>query len=111
MKSFSNLKFFRIEPTAKDLLKFTTYNDRKSRMYVKTRVRGWGSGGFSDRDPSARFNPELARNKPWKDHMEFLRLKKPGKNKDDLSFCMQASESSLGKDWLRPEEDEAWKDF
>ncbi len=43
--------------------------------------------------------------------MEFLRLKKPGKNKDDLSFCMQASESSLGKDWLRPEEDEAWKDF
>ena len=45
------------------------------------------------------------------DYMEFLRLKKPGKNKDDLSFCMQASESSFSKEWLRPEEDEAWKDL
>jgi len=43
--------------------------------------------------------------------MEFLRLKKPGKNKDDLSFCIQASESSFGKDWLKPEEDKEWKDL
>jgi len=45
------------------------------------------------------------------DYMEFLRLKKSGKNKDELSFCMSASESSFGKDWLKPEEDEAWKDL
>jgi hypothetical protein len=45
------------------------------------------------------------------DYMEFLRLKKPGKSKDDLSLCMLASESSFGKDWLKPEEDEAWKDL
>jgi len=54
--------------------------------------------------PESRINALL-------DYMEFLRLKKPGKNKDDLSFCMLASESSFGKDWLKPEEDEAWKDL
>ena len=54
--------------------------------------------------PESRINALL-------DYMEFLRLKKPGKNKDDLSFCIQASESSFGKDWLKPEEDKEWKDL
>ncbi len=29
---------------------------------------------------------------------------------DDMDFA-RACESALGKDWLRPEEDEAWKDL
>ncbi len=41
------------------------------------------------------------------DFLSFLKLKKA---KEGL-FTVIASESSLKKDWLRPEEDEAWQDL
>lgn len=41
------------------------------------------------------------------DFIRFLKQKK-GNQKLDISI---ASESSLKKDWLLPEEDEAWKDL
>jgi len=42
--------------------------------------------------------------------LEFLRLlhKEPLEGGLDLAL---ASESALAKDWLRPEEDEAWRDL
>jgi hypothetical protein len=39
-----------------------------------------------------------------KEIIESIRQKEPGIKKE----LLLASESSLGKDWLRPEEDEAW---
>jgi len=43
------------------------------------------------------------------DFVRFLKTKKAGKLKP-ADFTV-ASESSLKKDWLKPEEDEAWKDL
>ena len=41
------------------------------------------------------------------DFVRFLKAKSLKKRSETLTF----SESSLRKDWLRPEEDEAWQDL
>ena len=41
------------------------------------------------------------------DFVRFLKTKSSKKRSETLTF----SESSLWKDWLRPEEDEAWQDL
>lgn len=41
------------------------------------------------------------------DFVQFLRAKMAGEGR----LTALASESSLAKDWLKPEEDEAWKDL
>jgi len=41
------------------------------------------------------------------DFVRFLKTKSIKKRSETLTF----SESSLRKDWLRPEEDEAWQDL
>ncbi|MEG3066563.1 DUF2281 domain-containing protein [Acetomicrobium sp.] len=41
------------------------------------------------------------------DFVRFLKTKSSKKRSETLTF----SESSLRKDWLRPEEDEAWQDL
>lgn len=42
------------------------------------------------------------------DYIEFRRVKN---NQLDGKSITLASEKSLAKDWLKPEEDEAWKDL
>lgn len=42
--------------------------------------------------------------------LEFVRLMKTDAGKERFETAL-ASESSLSKDWSRPEEDEAWKDL
>jgi len=41
------------------------------------------------------------------DFVQFLRARRPGEGR----LTAVASESALAKDWLKPEEDEAWKDL
>ena len=42
--------------------------------------------------------------------LDFIRFLKE-KNKTDRLETVIASESALKKDWLKPEEDEAWRDL
>ena len=42
--------------------------------------------------------------------LDFVRFLKVKHTKDKLEISL-LSESSLGRDWLRPEEDEAWQDL
>ncbi len=42
--------------------------------------------------------------------LDFIRFLKQKRNSDKIETLV-ASESSLKKDWLRPEEDEAWQDL
>lgn len=49
-------------------------------------------------------NPMLSR------VLDYIRLLKAKEEKEGWDFAI-ASESSLEKDWLKPEEDEAWKDL
>ena len=42
------------------------------------------------------------------DYIEFKRIKD---HKFDIDNITLVSEKSLSKDWLRPEEDEAWEDL
>ncbi len=42
--------------------------------------------------------------------LDFVLLLKTKKTKDRIDIAI-ASESSLKKDWLKPEEDEAWQDL
>ena len=42
--------------------------------------------------------------------LEFVRVLK-ARNMSEKLECSLASESSLNKDWLREEEDEAWRDL
>ena len=42
--------------------------------------------------------------------LDFIRFLKEKNNMDQLE-TMIASESALKKDWMRPEEDEAWRDL
>ena len=42
--------------------------------------------------------------------LDFVRFLKVKHTQDKLEISL-LSESSLGKDWLRPEEDEAWRDL
>jgi hypothetical protein len=45
-----------------------------------------------------------------KEVLDFLRFLKLKDKSQTLELC-QISESSLQKDWLKPEEDEAWQDL
>jgi len=47
----------------------------------------------------------------YREILDFIREKKKKKAGKILSETALASESSLKKDWLRPEEDEAWADL
>ncbi len=42
--------------------------------------------------------------------LDFIKFLKVRKNSDEIKTHL-ASSSALGKDWLNPEEDEAWKDL
>ncbi len=42
--------------------------------------------------------------------LDFIRFLKTRRRKDTLETAI-ASESALGKDWLAPEEDEAWSEL
>ena len=45
------------------------------------------------------------------DQIDFIEYKKSRNNKFKIQDITLASEKSLSKDWLRPEEDEAWEDL
>jgi hypothetical protein len=45
------------------------------------------------------------------DYIEFVEYKKYRKSNAQISDITLASEKSLSKDWLKPEEDEAWEDL
>ena len=42
--------------------------------------------------------------------LDFVRFLKSKSNQEKLETAL-LSETALGKDWLRPEEDEAWRDL
>ena len=42
--------------------------------------------------------------------LDFVRFLKSKSNQERLETAL-LSETALGKDWLRPEEDEAWRDL
>jgi len=42
--------------------------------------------------------------------LDFIRFLKSKKREKDINLAVM-SESSLKKDWLKPEEDKAWKDL
>lgn len=46
-----------------------------------------------------------------KEILDFVLFLKSKANMEKISDTALASESSLAKDWLRPEEDEAWKNL
>jgi len=43
--------------------------------------------------------------------LDFIRFLKTKSIKERINIAAIASESSLKKDWLRPEEDEAWQNL
>lgn len=45
------------------------------------------------------------------DYIDFVEYKKYRKNNMKISDITLASENSLSKDWLKPEEDEAWENL
>ena len=45
------------------------------------------------------------------DYIDFVEYKKYRKNNVQISDITLASEKSLSKDWLKPEEDEAWENL
>lgn len=45
------------------------------------------------------------------DYIDFIEYKKCRKNDVHISDITLASEKSLSKDWLKPEEEDAWKDL
>lgn len=45
------------------------------------------------------------------DYIDFIEYKKSRNNEFEIQDITLASEKSLSKDWLRPEEDEAWGDL
>lgn len=45
------------------------------------------------------------------DYIDFVEYKKYKKNIVQISDITLASEKSLSKDWLKPEEDDAWQDL
>lgn len=48
---------------------------------------------------------------PWLDELlGFLRLLQEAPRRESMETAI-ASEAVLGRDWLRPEEDEAWRDL
>jgi hypothetical protein len=45
------------------------------------------------------------------DYIDFILYKKNKKNVLSIADITLASEKALAKDWLKPEEDEAWEDL
>lgn len=45
------------------------------------------------------------------DYIDFIEQKKLRKQNEKITDITLASEKSLAKDWLKPEEDEVWKDL
>lgn len=45
------------------------------------------------------------------DYIDFILYKKNKKNVLSIADITLASEKELAKDWLKPEEDEAWEDL
>ncbi|MFZ3132439.1 MAG: DUF2281 domain-containing protein [Desulfosporosinus sp.] len=45
------------------------------------------------------------------DYIEFIELKKLRKSSLNIDDITLASEKSLAKDWLKPEENDAWEDL
>ena len=45
------------------------------------------------------------------DYIDFVEYKKYRKNNMQISDITLASENSLSKDWLKPEEDDAWENL
>lgn len=45
------------------------------------------------------------------DYIDFIQFKKVKNNNIRVNDITLASQDSLGKDWLKPEEDEAWTDL
>jgi len=45
------------------------------------------------------------------DYIDFIQFKKVKNNNTRVDDITLASQDSLGKDWLKPEEDEAWADL
>ena len=45
------------------------------------------------------------------DYIEFIQFKKVKNNNVRIDNITLASQNSLSKDWLKPEEDEAWADL
>ncbi|AEB76005.1 DUF2281 domain-containing protein [Clostridium botulinum] len=45
------------------------------------------------------------------DYIDFIEFKKNKKNNFKIEDITLASEKSLAKEWLKPEEDETWKDL
>ena len=45
------------------------------------------------------------------DYIEFIEFKKYRKSSLNIDEITLASEKSLAKDWLKPEENEAWEDL
>ena len=45
------------------------------------------------------------------DYIDFVEYKKYRKNNMKISDITLASENSLSKDWLKPEEDDAWENL
>ncbi|BCZ49179.1 hypothetical protein psyc5s11_52460 [Clostridium gelidum] len=45
------------------------------------------------------------------DYIDFIQFKKVNNNNFKIDNITLASEKSLSKDWLKPEEDEAWKNL
>jgi hypothetical protein len=45
------------------------------------------------------------------DYIDFMLYKKNKKNVLSIADITLASEKALAKDWLKPEEDEAWEDL
>lgn len=45
------------------------------------------------------------------DYIDFIQFKKVKNNNIKVNDITLASQDSLGKDWLKPEEEEAWADL
>lgn len=45
------------------------------------------------------------------DYIDFIQFKKMKSNNAKIDNITLASQESLSKDWLKPEEDEAWADL
>ena len=45
------------------------------------------------------------------DYIDFIQFKKVNNNNLKIDNITLASEKSLSKDWLKPEEDEAWENL
>ena len=45
------------------------------------------------------------------DYIDFIQFKRVTINNEQINNITLASQDSLSKDWIKPEEDEAWEDL